>query len=388
MSGAVTDVLVVGASAAGLATAEALRRKGFTGSLCLVGEEPHAPYDRPPLSKKVLTGQWTAEQAALRPPEVIAALDADVVLGARASGVDTAAAEVELEDGRRLGYGHLVIATGLVPRVLPAFAGLAGVHTLRTVEDTAALRADLLAAREVVVLGAGVLGCEIAATARALGLRTTMVDPAPLPMVAQVGAEVGGFLADLHRDQGVEVLTGTKAHAPVVADGRVTGVVTSAGTLDADVVVVAIGSTPATGWLADSGLGIDDGVVCDSRCRAAENVWAVGDVARWHHEGWDRSARMENRTNATEQALAVAGNILGADRAYTPVPYFWTDQHGVRVQVHGDLLGGPLRVVDGDPRDRKFVAVAERDGAVVGVVGWNSAKGVRTARQLITADHR
>jgi NADPH-dependent 2,4-dienoyl-CoA reductase/sulfur reductase-like enzyme len=380
-----SDVLVVGASAAGLATAESLRRRGFTGSIALVGEEVHPPYDRPPLSKKVLSGAWTAQQVTLRAPADLAALGVDLVLGRRAVSVDPSLREVVLADGQRLPYGDLVIATGLAPRRLEAFDGLAGVQSLRTVEDARRLRDDLLTARRLVVLGAGVLGCEIAATARGLGLDVTVVDPAPRPMSGQVGHEVGEMLAGLHRDNGVEVLTGTAAEAPIASAGRVRGVLTSAGPIAADVVVVAVGSAPATDWLRGSGLTLDDGVVCDSRCRAADGVHAVGDVARWWHEGLGRTVRLENRTNATEQALAVADDVLGADRPYVPVPYFWTDQYDVRMQVFGDLAGADrLCVLEGEPAARKFVAVAESRGRVVGVVGWNSARGVRAARALIT----
>jgi len=383
-----SDVLVIGASAAGLATVEALRRQGFTGSIRLVGDEVHPPYDRPPLSKKVLSGLWSAQQTALRAPDDLTALDIDLVLNQQAVAVDVERQQVQLADGTPLPYGDLVIATGLTPRRLRQFEGVAGVHVLRTIEDVRHLRADLLTAGHLVVLGAGVLGCEIAATARQLGLGVTVVDPAPVPMGAQVGNEIGGMLAELHKEKGVEVLVETMAEAPIVTNGRITGVLTSSGPVSADVVVVAVGSTPATGWLADSGLTLNDGVVCDSRCRAAPNVYAVGDVARWWHEGQERSVRLENRTNATEQALAVAGNILGADRPYVPVPYFWTDQYDIRMQVFGDLVGAEqIRMIEGTPAARKFIALAETGGRVVGVVGWNSAKGFRKARELITDGH-
>ncbi|MGP3948824.1 NAD(P)/FAD-dependent oxidoreductase [Streptomyces sp. 7N604] len=382
-----SDVLVVGASAAGLATAESLRKQGFAGSIQLVGDEAHPPYDRPPLSKQVLSGAWSAERAVLRPPADLQALGIELVLDRRAVSVDVRRHEVTVVGGKRLPYGTLVIATGLTPRRLDPFVGLAGVHTLRTVEDVRRLREDLLRAGHLIVLGAGVLGCEIAATGRELGLDVTMVDPAPVPMGSQVGHEIGRMLAELHRDNGVEVLTCTKVEAPVVTSGRIAGVLTSRGPIAADVVVVAVGSTPATDWLEGSGLTLDDGVVCDSRCRAAENVYAAGDVARWWHERQSRSVRLENRTNAAEQALAVADNILGADRPYVPVPYFWTDQHGVRIQVFGDLTAADrIRVIEGTLGARKFVAVAETGERAVGVVGWNSARGVRKARELLTAD--
>ncbi|MBW4721404.1 NAD(P)/FAD-dependent oxidoreductase [Saccharothrix obliqua] len=379
-----TDVLVVGASAAGLATAEALRRRGFTGSIRLLGAEEHPPYDRPPLSKEVLAGTRDPERVVLRGADDLAALDIELVTGRGATALDVVRREVSDTAGRRHAYGSLVIATGLTPRRLGRFAGPAGVHVLRTVEDTRRLHADLLTARRLVVLGGGVLGCEIAATARQRGLDVTLVDRGPAPMARQAGPRLGALLADLHRAHGVKVLTDVTVEDPVVHEARVTGVRTSAGRIAADAVVVAVGATPATGWLRGSGLVLSDGVVCDSRCRAAEGVYAVGDVARWWHEGQGRSVRLENRTNATEQALAVADNIMGADRPYVPVPYFWTDQYDVRMQVFGDLAGADaLRVLEGDPATRKFVAAAESGGRVIGVVGWNSARAVRRARGLI-----
>ncbi|RAJ69908.1 NAD/ferredoxin-dependent reductase-like protein [Streptomyces sp. Amel2xB2] len=384
-----SDVLVIGASAAGLATAEALRRRGFGGTVRLVGAEPHPPYDRPPLSKQVLLGDWEADRTVLRPPGALADLGIETTLGRRAVSLDTARREVALDDGTSLPYGDLVLATGLTPRRIGAFAEQAGVHTVRTLEDTGRLRAELAGARRLSVIGGGVLGCEIAASARRLGLDVTVIDPAPVPMADRVGPEIGAMLAELHRDHGIVLMSGAEAEAPVVSGGRIAGVRTSKGTVEADVVVVAVGSTPTTEWLEGSGLTLDDGVVCDARCRAARHVYAVGDVARWWHEGQGRYVRLENRSNATEQALAVAGNILGADRPYLPVPYFWTDQHGIRMQV----LGRPaeadrIRMLERTPDPRKFVAVAEAGERPVGVVGWNSARGLRRARALLTDGSR
>ncbi len=379
-----SDVLVIGASAAGLATAESLRRRGFSGSVRLVGAEPHPPYDRPPLSKQVLTGDWDAERTVLRPPAHLAALDIELLLGRRAVSADTARREVTLDDGTLLPYGDLVIATGLEPRRLAPFIEPAGVHTVRTLEDTGRLRAELADARRLAVIGGGVLGCEIAAAGCRLGLDVTVIDPAPVPMAGQVGPEIGRMLAELHRDHGILVMSATEAEGPVLSDGRIAGVLTSKGPVEADVVVAAVGSTPATDWLEGSGLTLDDGVVCDARCRAARHVYAVGDVARWWHEGQGRHIRLENRSNATEQALAVADNILGADRPYLPVPYFWTDQHGIRMQVLGHPAEADrIRVIERAPDSRKFVAVAEAGECTVGVVGWNSARGLRKARQLL-----
>jgi NADPH-dependent 2,4-dienoyl-CoA reductase/sulfur reductase-like enzyme len=378
-------VLVVGASAAGLSTVEALRRKGHEGGITVLGAEPHAPYDRPPLSKQVLSGAWEPARCALRTREVLSTLDAEFVLGDAAVALDTATRTVRAESGRELRADAIVIATGVRPRVLPGQEGLTGVHVLRTLDDALALRKDLLGSARLVVVGEGVLGAEIAATARTLGLDVTMAGPLPAPLALQVGPLVSGLLAELHGERGVRLRLGTGVMGLAGEHGRVTGVLLGTGeVLPADTVVVAIGATPATEWLADSGLRLDNGVVCDSRCRAAEGVYAVGDVARWHHERLGRPVRLENRTNATEQASAVAGVILGEDRPYQPVPYFWTDQFDAKLQVHGLLPpDAEVDVVEGDVTARRFVARYRSDGVVTGVLGWNMPKQARLRRQEI-----
>ncbi|MFJ9473940.1 NAD(P)/FAD-dependent oxidoreductase [Streptomyces mirabilis] len=378
-------VLVVGASAAGLSTVEALRRKGYEGGITVLGAEPHAPYDRPPLSKQVLSGAWEPGRSALRTQEALSTLDAEFVLGDAAVALDTATRTVRARSGRELRADAIVIATGVRPRVLPGQEGLTGVHVLRTLDDALALRKDLLDSARLVVVGEGVLGAEIAATARTLGLDVTMAGPLPAPLALQVGPLVSGLLAELHDERGVRLRLGTGVTGLAGEHGRVTGVLLGTGeVLPADTVVVAIGATPATEWLADSGLHLDNGVVCDSRCRAAEGVYAVGDVARWHHERLGRLVRLENRTNATEQAAAVAGVILGEDRPYQPVPYFWTDQFDAKLQVHGLLpADAEVDVVEGDVTARRFVARYRSDGVVTGVLGWNMPKQARLRRQEI-----
>ncbi|MFE9724245.1 NAD(P)/FAD-dependent oxidoreductase [Streptomyces sp. NPDC005794] len=378
-------VLVVGASAAGLTTAEALRRKGYQGELTLLGAERHPPYDRPPLSKHVLSGSRTPDTAHLRTPGTLAALDAAFLLGDPAAGLDPGSRTVRTESGRELSADAVVVATGLRPRTLPGQPDAEGVHVLRTLDDALALREGLLTARRLVVVGEGVLGSEIAATARSMGLDVNLAGPRPAPMLDQFGPVVSDLLAALHTGHGVTLRLGHAVTGLTAARGRVTGVrLDTEEVLPADVVVVAIGGEPATGWLTGSGLRIDNGLVCDSRCRAAEGIYAVGDVAAWHHELFDVPMRLENRTNATEQALAVADNILGADRPYTPVPYFWTDQFDARIQAHGRL--GPdagVTVVDGHPTSGRFVVRYERDGMVTGVLGWNMPKQARLRRQEI-----
>ncbi|MFI7144968.1 NAD(P)/FAD-dependent oxidoreductase [Nonomuraea sp. NPDC050022] len=415
-----SGVLIVGASAGGLTVAEVLRAKGYAGQIRLVGQEPHLPYDRPPLSKEVLAGAWPAERVFLRDPARLDALGAEFILGRRAERLDTAARTVDLDDGRTLSYDTLVIATGLSPR-RPPFLGdlagaptspaqdlagvhtlptrdLAGVHTLRTLDDALALREQLRGARRVAVIGAGVLGCEIAATARTLEAEVTLVDPLPTVMVRQLGDELGSLVGALHESHGVRVCTGVGVSGLTGAAsgdgpaervgpaGRVGAVeLTSGESVPADVVVIAVGSVPATGWLAGSGLSLTDGVECDSHCRAAPGVYAVGDVARWHHELLGTSIRLENRTNATQQAMAVAADIMGDGAPYSPIPYFWTDQYDVKLQIHGHIPpGARLRPLDGEPGSGRFAALAEVDGVPTAAIGWNHPRGVRLARGHVT----
>ena len=384
-TGAVAHVLVVGASASGLTTVEALRRKGYTGRITVLGAEPHAPYDRPPLSKQILSGAWDPDRAALRTEEMLTGLDTEFGYGDPAFALDPATRTVRTESGRELSADAIVIATGVRPRVLPGQGELTGVHVLRTLDDALALRTDLLAGSRLVVVGEGVLGSEIAATARTLGLDVTLAGPLTGPLALQVGPLVSGLLAELHTERGVRLRLGNGVTGFTSAQGRVSGVELSTGeVLPADVVVVAIGASPATEWLADSGLELDNGVVCDSRCQAAPGIYAVGDVARWHHEQLGRLIRLENRTNATEQAMAVAGAILGEDRPYEPVPYFWTDQFDAKLQVHGFLpTDAEVDVLEGDLTARRFVARYRSGGRVTGILGWNMPKQARQRRQEI-----
>lgn len=378
-------VLVVGASAAGLATVEALRRRGFGGHITVLGDEVHPPYDRPPLSKQILAGAWEPTKATLRPMEFVNDLDADFILGDPATALDVPTKTVRTQSGRDITAGAVVIATGARARHLPDAGTLSGVHVLRTLDHAVDLRRDLRPGTRLVVVGEGVLGCEIAATASALGVAVTIAGPQPGPMAAQVGPLVSELLGQLHTENGVNLRLGTGVIGLTATDGRVGGVRLSTDeVIPADTVVVAIGAAPATEWLTDSGLALDNGVVCDSRCRAGDGIYAVGDVSRWHHEQLGRSVRLENRTNATEQATAVAGAIVGEDHPYVPVPYFWTDQFNAKIQVHGTVgAGADVDIVDGDPETRRFVARYRTDGVVTGVLGWNMPKQSRLRRQEI-----
>ncbi|WP_433516603.1 NAD(P)/FAD-dependent oxidoreductase [Nonomuraea sp. CA-143628] len=378
-------VVIVGASAAGLSTGEALRRLGHEGRLTLVDAETHLPYDRPPLSKQVLAGVWEPARAQLRTAAQLDALAAEFVRGEPAVALDAAERTVTTASGRVLRADAVVVATGLTPYRLPGQDGLAGVHVLRGLDDALALRARLIPGTRLVVVGEGVLGAELAATARTMGLQVTLAGMGQTPLREQLGDMVGGLLARTHTEHGVQLRLGVAVAELTGMGGRVTGVRLATGeSLPADAVVVAIGSRPATGWLTGSGLTLGDGVECDARCRAVEGVYAVGDVASFEHSGLGRRLRLENRTNATEQAQVVAANLLGADRPYTPIPYFWTDQYDIKIQAHG--LPSPaaeVTIAEGDPEQHRFAAVYREGGQVTGVLGWNMPKQARLLRQQL-----
>ncbi|BDM70994.1 pyridine nucleotide-disulfide oxidoreductase [Streptomyces nigrescens] len=380
-------IAVVGASAAGLAAAEALRRFGWTGPLALIGDEPHLPYDRPPLSKQLLHGTWDPERLLLRTQEQLDPLGLDLRLGTRATGLDVAARTLTLDDGERLDCAGVIIATGVAARTLPGADALTGVHTLRTLDDALALRGRLAGGgRRLVVVGNGVLGCEAAAVARELGHEVTLVGQDPVPMAAAVGTAVGELLAEEHRARGVTLRTGvvdgfdtegTTVSAVRLADGGGGGGVTR---LAADTVLLAIGSTPAVGWLGDDpALDTTDGLRCDAYCAAAPGIYAAGDVARWEHPVHGRPLRIEHRMNATEQGMAAARNLLaelaadGADpqerRPFAPVPYFWSDQYDLKIQAYGPTAGADrVETPVLDRAGRRVLALYGREGRAVGVL--------------------
>ncbi|MFJ8137586.1 NAD(P)/FAD-dependent oxidoreductase [Streptomyces sp. NPDC096013] len=372
-------IVVVGASAAGLAAAETLRREGYTGTLTLVGDEPHAPYDRPPLSKQVLSAEWEPDRVALRTSADLAGHGLDLRLGVAATALDLAAQEVWLSDGAKVPYDGLVIATGVRPRRLPG----EGAHVLRTLDDALMLRERLGPGRKLVVVGAGFLGAEAAAVARRLGADVTLLEPAPVPLAHAVGERVGQVLAQAHVDHGVKLRTGVSV-TEVTDEGVRLG---SGEEIEADEVLVAIGSLPNTEWLADSGLSIGDGVVCDEYCEAAGNVYAAGDVARWYNPLFGTSMRVEHRTNAAEQGMAAARNLLASEarKAFSPVPYFWSDQYDMKIQAHGHLRGhDEVAVVEGDLGERRFVAAYRAGDRLTGALAVGMPpKAIRGWRQAV-----
>ena len=379
-------IVVVGASLAGLRTAEELRRLGFAGRLTLVGAEPHLPYDRPPLSKDFLAGATEAAALGLR-RQPYDELDLDLRLGVRATGLDPEA-KVVATDADELPYDGLAITTGAAARRLPNQPELPGIHVLRTLDDATALRSDLERASRVVVVGAGFIGAEAAATCRARGLAVTVLEALPSPMVRGLGPLLGDALGSLHRAHGVDLRTSVGV-AGFEGTDRVERVVLDDGTtLAADVVLVGVGAVPVTDWLEGSGLTIDNGVVCDVTLRAAPDVVAAGDVARWPNPAaGGELVRLEHWTNATEQGVAAAARLLTSDTEAEPfssVPFVWSDQYDVKIQVIGHVRGDDdVEIVDGSLDDHRFVAVFGRDGRLTGAVAFSRPRLLMQYRRLM-----
>ena len=382
-------VVVVGASIAGMRTAECLRQGGYAGSITVLSAEDQLPYDRPPLTKQLLAGEWGPEQVRLPVSRRIAELGLQLRYGRQAASLDVGARLVELADGELVPYDQLVIATGAQPRTLPWAAGAAGMHVLRSLDDALALGAELRDRPRVVVIGAGFIGAEVASAARGYGCEVTVVEAADAPLQRALGREVGAAVGWLHGEHGATLLTGTTVTGVRThAGGRVAEVELSTGAaLPADVVVVGIGATPATGWLDGSGLTVGDGVICDSQCQAAPAVFAAGDVARWTHPVLG-SVRLEHWTNAREQAASVAATILepGRPAPYAPIPYVWSDHYGHKLQVIGQPSDqAQVRLIEGEVGRPGFIAAYLQDGRAVGVVGLDAGPRLIRLRRLVAA---
>jgi 3-phenylpropionate/trans-cinnamate dioxygenase ferredoxin reductase component len=376
-------IVIVGGGLAAARTAEQLRRSEYTGRITIASDEVHLPYDRPPLSKEVLRKE--VDDVALKPREWYDENDITLRLRSAATALDTAGQTVTLDDGTVLGYDELVIATGLVPRRIPAFPDLDGIRVLRSFDESMALREHASAARHAVVIGAGFIGCEVAASLRNLGVDVVLVEPQPTPLASVLGEQIGGLVARLHREEGVDVRLGVGV-AEVRGQGHVDTVVLTDGTeLPADLVVVGIGSRPATEWLEGSGVEVDNGVICDEAGRtSAPNVWALGDVASWR-DATGHQARVEHWSNVADQARVVVPAMLGRDvPTNVVVPYFWSDQYDVKIQCLGEPEASDIvHLVEDD--GRKFLAYYERDGVLVGVVGGGMPGKVMKARGKIAA---
>jgi len=386
-------VVIIGAGAAGLTTAESLRRLGFGGTIRMVHAEHSLPYDRPPLSKQVLAGTWRPEKVLLRSSVALEKLALDWHHGVQASRLDIAGHRVDLSDGKRLEFDVAVIATGVAPRSLARGQDLQGVFVLRTLDEALALQHALTAGRRPVVVGGGFLGLEVAATARQLGLEVEVIEPLPVCLEGPLGRTIGERVMHLQNAHGVRLRNGIGVRR-LIGDqeqgngGAVTAVELQDGTiLPAESVLVAIGSQPAVDWLAGSGLTLQNGIVCNAFCEAAPDIYAAGDVSNWYHPHLERHVHLEHRMNATEQGPAVARNILGERQPFAPIPFFWSDQFDVKIQMYGIASrGAALQIVEGALHEDRFVAAYSEEGErLVAVLGWKSPKQLLSYRQQLLA---
>lgn len=382
--------VVVGAGLAGLSAVSTLRSEGFDGRIVLVGAEPHLPYSRPPLSKSVLRGEDPPEKALLRPPSWYVDHAIDLELGVAATSLGPVSRTVELGDGSRIAYDALLLATGGCARALPVpGATLAGVAQLRTLDDALEIRDFLEPGAPVVVVGAGFIGAEVAASARMVGCEVTMLEIAPVPLGRALGDRVGAMYADIHRRRGVTLRTGVGVER-IEGDDRVRRVVATDGTVhDAAVVVVGVGLAPATSLAAGAGLRTGDGVVVDERCRtSAPDIFAAGDIAEHPNVFVGTRVRLEHWQHAQHQAQAAARNMLGQRRPFHEVPWFWSDQFELNLQMVGLPGASDQTVVRGDVDTACFSVFYVSSDRLTGALAVNRPHDVRAARTMIRRGQR
>jgi NADPH-dependent 2,4-dienoyl-CoA reductase/sulfur reductase-like enzyme len=380
-------LVVVGASLAGLRAVESARRAGFSGVITLVGAEEHLPYDRPPLSKEFLTAAGPPPAPTLREETMLRdQLRVSLQLGTAATALDTAEHTVWIGNDP-LTYSGLVLATGAAPRTLPDSEHLAGVHTLRSLDDARKIRAGLAAGARTVVVGAGFIGSEIASSARQLGSAVTVVEAMPTPLARPVGEQIGAVLTSLHERHGTTLRCGVSVEALEGSDRVEAAVLTDGTKIDADLVVVGVGVTPAVEWLAPSGLELGNGIECDKTLQtSAPGVYAAGDLASWPNALFDTRMRLEHWTAAAEQG-AIAGRHAidpASAVAYSTVPYFWSDWYGKRIQMVGIAAGaGEVAVVAGDLDGDSFLVLYRDGDRLLGALGLEQRSQIMKYRLLI-----
>jgi 3-phenylpropionate/trans-cinnamate dioxygenase ferredoxin reductase subunit len=383
--------VVVGGGVAGAAAVHGLREAGFDGEVVLVGEEPHQPYERPPLSKDFLAGTADEDGLWVRPCDWYREQDVELLLGTQVTAIDVAKRRLTLSaaDGAStLPYDRLLLATGVRPRRLPGVRG-ERIHYPRTLDDARALRSHLQSAERVVVVGAGFIGCEVAATAAGLGKAVTVFEPDTVPFRRSLGPLVGGALIDIHRAHGVEVRLGTGVRK-VAETTHDTLLVTSTegDRVECDVIVVGVGAQPNTELAVAAGIKVDNGILTDALGRTSHpTIYAAGDVARQYHPHYGEHLRMEHHDTATRQGAHVARNMLGAEEEFAEPFWFWSDQYEHSVQSAGRLPDPFEPVVRGRVEERRFSAFAWQEGRVTGVVSLDRPRDVLDVRRLVFAEH-
>jgi NADPH-dependent 2,4-dienoyl-CoA reductase/sulfur reductase-like enzyme len=384
------DVVIIGAGQAGGRAAEALRRGGHTGSITIVGDELHPPYERPSLSKGFLHEPDLAKLVWVRPHAWYASNNVALLTGRRVTNIHRARRQIELEDGTAIDYQTIVIATGTRPRLLPVSgADHPAVRYLRTIEDSRELRKRIRPGGRVVVIGAGFIGLEVAAMAKTLGGNVTVLEWGALPMGRAVPPKVGAFYAAFHRAKGVDLRLGARLQRIVERNGHTAVEMENGELLPADVIVVGIGATPNVDLAENAGLVIDNGIVVDEYGRTSDPaIYAAGDVTSHFNPLLGHSIRLESWQNAQNQAIAVARNVLGEARAYAEVPWFWTDQFELNLQIAGLPKEGDDVIQRGSLGEGPAVMFHMRDDNLVAVIGIDSPKEVRFGKEIIAMGGR
>jgi NADPH-dependent 2,4-dienoyl-CoA reductase/sulfur reductase-like enzyme len=381
-------VLIVGGGLAAQRCAETLRRRGYEGAVRMACAEPDPPYDRPPLSKELLAGTMEEEAVTYRPAWWYEEKQVELLLGARAEALDPEARTVTLDSGAELGYEKLLIATGSAARRLPFLTGFENVHALRTLADARRLREELVPDARLAIVGAGFIGQEVAATARKLGVEVTMIEALPTPLAPILGEQLGTWFSELHRGEGVRVLTGAMLESASGRDGRVEVLKLAGGeSVPCDAALVGVGTVPATEWLRGSGLD-EKGVRTDSSGRTClPGVFAAGDASVPFDPRFGNHARTEHWDAAAWQGMAAAKAMLGEYPGTPPLPSFWSDQYGLRIQYVGHAHHSDAVVVEGDPTDRDFEAVFTRSGAPVAGLTVDRPRAIPALKKRIEHGH-
>ena len=379
------EIVIVGAGQAGAQVAQSLRQGGFEGALRLIGDEAHPPYQRPPLSKKFLAGEIGAEGLWLRPPAFYTTNTIDHIPNTSVVGIDRSAKRVLLENGDTISYGKLVLATGTKARLLPIKGSdKDGVVTLRSIGDVDAIRERLSKSRELVIIGAGYIGLEVAAVARALGKDVCVIEAQDRPMKRVVSETVSDFFAKLHSDNGVQLRLNTGIEALEGGEAVESVKLKNGDSVPADLVLVAVGAEPNDQLAADAGLDTDNGVLVDGAAQTSDpDIYAVGDCTRFYSGRYSRSVRMESVQNAIDQAKIAAHALLGQDVDYDPLPWFWSDQYEIKLQIAGLVEGYDKTIVVGDPAAKKFYVAYLKENALIAVDSINSPRSHMMARRVI-----
>ena len=379
------DIVIIGAGQAGAQVAQSLRQGGFEGPLRLIGDEPHPPYQRPPLSKKFLAGEIGAEGLWLRPPAFFTTNNIDHIPNTRVVAIDRGAKRLTLANGDTLPYGKLVLATGTNARLLTLEgADKKGVVTLRSIADVDVIRNILQKSSSVAIIGAGYIGLEVAAVAKSLGKSVTVIEAQDRPMKRVVSQAVSDYFSGLHKARGIELRLNTGIEA-IEGGDSVTGVRLSTGeTVPAELVLVAVGAEPNDHLAAEAGLEVDNGILVDGCGQTSDpDIFAAGDCTRFYSNRYQRSVRMESVQNAIDQAKAVAQALLGQEVDYDPLPWFWSDQYDIKLQIAGLSEGYDDTKVVGSTEDSKFYVAYLHDGRLIAVDSINSPRSHMMARRVI-----